>query len=312
MPDLPTHYHTRMLPAADAEARFGPLLAPPLDLRRRLGPVAEHVFAVVATLGGQTVGVGLGGVRPGTGIGEVLCLGAVAAARRRGIGSGLLIRLERALADAGCAVVQGTFRSDWTGADATAALLAAAGWQPPVAQKLLYKMEGRTLDGPRVLRALALPEGYTVSDWDSITDADRTRVADLLARDAATRPIGPFDQPVPAVPGLSVWLRHSGEIVGWHVVLAPEPRAIEHAGLYVAPEHRRSRAGLALVGEALRRHDAARALPAGTPGHAPETAVFAVEPRNDAMRALADAWFGADGVTKTTVWLAGKRLDATE
>lgn len=307
--DSPVRYHTGSLATDAAAARFGALLAPSLAHRRRNGPVAEHMVSVVATVDGQAVGVALGQVRPGTDVGEVLCLGVVPEARRRGTGRGLLARLETALADAGCPAVQGTFRSDWTGVEAVEALLAAAGWEPPVVQKLYYKVEGMAFMRQPVMQSVPVPEGYTVTDWDTLTDADRAHVEGLVAADVATAAISPFQHPGVVSPEFSVWLRHGGEIVGWHLVLVPSPPVVEYAGLYVAPEHRQSRAGLALVASSGWRH--VEAVRQGDTRFGPAeraVSVFAVEPRSREMRAFADAYFRGPGITETTVWLRGKRL----
>jgi GNAT superfamily N-acetyltransferase len=311
----PVRFVTDTLSADEAERRFAGLLAPSLAFRRRHGLVAEQVVSVVATLDGQPAGVALGGIRPGTGFGEVLCLNVAADVRRLGIGSGLLARLERGLADTGCRAVQGTFRSDWGGADATTGLLAAAGWDPPVVQKLYYKIRGSAFMSQPVMQSVPTPEGYEITDWDTLTEADRAHVEALVAADPATAALTPFQHPGAVSPEFSVWLRHGGEIVGWHLVLVASRRAVEYAGLYVTPEHRRSRSGLALVAASGWRHIAVLEQQAeagfGT-GEAPisDISLFAVEPQSREMRAFADAYFRRDGITETTVWLAGKRLGA--
>ena len=149
--------HAGAITAEDAAARFAGALVPSLEHRRRTGPVADGLVAVVAERDGLRLGVGLAQIRPGTDIGEVLCLAVDAGARRRGVGSALLARLEGALAGAGCPVSQGTYRSDWAGAAAVEALLAAAGWGAPTVQKLFYKVELRAFDALPEIRALTLP-----------------------------------------------------------------------------------------------------------------------------------------------------------
>lgn len=310
-PDLhsPVRYHTGSLTMVAATERLGTLLAPTLDYRRRHGPVAEHGIAVVATQDGQTVGTALGHVRPETDVGEVLSLGVVPGARRRGIGAGLLRRLETALADAGCPAVQGTFRSDWAGAEALGAFLDAAGWEPPVVQKLFYKVEGMAFMGQPVMQNVPVPEGYSVDDWSTLTDADRMHVEALVAADPAIAPFSPFQHSSVVSPEFSVWLRHGGTIVGWHVVLTPRPPIAETAGLYVAPEHRKSRASMALLSVSGWRH--IEAIEQGDTQFGPmarAVRVFAVEPQSREMRAFADAYFQGPGITETTVWMRGKRL----
>ncbi len=308
-PSPPARFHTGTLAAPVAAARFGALLAPTLEYRRTHGSVAEHVVTVVATVAEQPVGVALGQVVPGLGIGEVLSLGVVPEQRRRGVGSGLLARLETALADAGCPAVQGTFRSDWTGVEAVEALLDEAGWEPPVVQKLYYKIEGMAFMGQPVMQSVSVSEDYAITDWDTLTEADRARVEAIVAADPATAPISPFQHPGVVSEALSVWLRHGGEIVGWHLVLVSSPPIVEYAGLYVLPEHRKSRAGLALVAASGWRHvEAVRKGDVRFGSKDNAVSVFAVEPRSREMRAFADAYFRRPGITETTVWLRGKRL----
>ncbi|HEX8298962.1 MAG TPA: GNAT family N-acetyltransferase [Rubricoccaceae bacterium] len=301
------HYAVAPITAADAEARFAGLLAPTLASRRRQGPVAEHLVAAVASRSGQAVGVGLAQVRPGTTSGEVLALGVVPEARRQGIGAGLLSRLETAVADSGCPAVQGAYRDDWTGVDAVVGLLDAAGWDAPVVQKLYYKVPPGAFMSRAGFEAVRPPDGYTITDWASLSDADRAHVEAIVAADPATRAVSPFQHPGVVSPELSVWLRHGDEIVGWFLILIPSPVAVEYAGLYVVPEHRRSGAGLALIAACSARHFAA--LEDDGP-RVPANSLFAVEPHAREIQAFAQAYLERPGITKTTVWLAGKRLGA--
>ena len=303
----PVRYHTGALATDAAASRFDGLLAPTLAHRRRTGPVAEQVVAVVATEARQPVGVALGQVRPGLDVGEVLCLGVVPDARRRGTGRGLLARLETALADAGCPAVQGTFRSDWTGVEAVEALLDGAGWGPPVVQRLYFKVPpGRFMSRDQISQ-IKPPAGYEIADWSTLSTDDRAHVEALVAADPAAQPLSPFQHPDAVSAAMSVWLRHGGEIVGWHLVLVPTTVAVEYAALYVAPAHRKSGAGLALIAASGTRHFEERDPSIGAP-RVPETSLFAVEPQSGEMRAIAEAHFDRPGITKTTVWLRGKRL----
>jgi GNAT superfamily N-acetyltransferase len=311
---IPVRLHVGAVSAASAADRFGGLLAPSLAYRQRTGLLAERLVAVVAERDGGQLGIALGQVQPGTDVGEVLCLSVPEGERRRGVGSALLARLEGALAGAGCPVVQGTYRSDWPGAVATERLLAAAGWGAPVVQKLFYKVDLRAFDALPEIRALALPGGYSVDRWDTLTDADRAHVEAILDRDQAAQPTSPFQRPDLVSEAFSVWVRHEGKIVGWMALLQPSPTVMEYSGLYVVRRHRPSRAGVAAVAAAVRRQVAAidrHEAAGGDPGDGPPRfGIFAVEPWNGPMLAFARKWIGLPESTVTTVWLAGKRLAA--
>ena len=302
--------HAGTITAEDAAARFTGALVPSLEYRVRTGPVADGLVAVVAEQDGRRVGVGLAQVRPGTDVGEVLCLGVGKGTRRQGVGSGLLRGLERALAGAGCPAVQGSYRSDWQGAEATARLLASAGWGAPVVQKHLYKVDMPALDTHLQIRVPALPEGYSVDNWDTLSDADRAHVEAIVARDPATRPVDPFQRPDLVSHEFSVWIRHAGEVVGWMALHQPSPTVTELSGIYVVRAHRPSRAGVVAFAAAVRRQAAAieRHERDGSENSPPRICVFAVEPWNGAVRVFIRKWVGLPEVTETTVWLAGKRL----
>lgn len=312
MPDTSVHYRVGAILASEAETRFAGALAPSLGHRRRTGPVADHLVAVVAERDGRDLGVALGQVRPGADVGEVLCLAVAEGARRQGVGSGLLARLEGAIAGAGCPAVQGSYRSDWAGAAVTERLLASAGWEPPVVQQVFYKVDLRAFDALPEIRALALPEGYTVDGWDTLTDADRTHVEAIVARDPAARPTSPFQRPDLVSREFSVWIRCAGEIVGWMALLQPSPTVMEYSGLYILRAHRWSRAGVVAVAAAVRRQVEATERHERDGGGAqdgpPRFGVFAVEPWNGEMLAFARRWIHLHVATRTTAWLAGKRL----
>ena len=307
-PDI--RYAVGAVTAEQAGVRFAGALAPSLASRRRSGPVAEWLVAVVAERDGELLGVALGQVRPGTDVGEVLCLSVGEGARRQGVGSGLLRGLERALAGAGCPAVQGSYRSDWQGAEVTARLLASAGWGAPVVQKHLYKVYMPALDTHLQIRVPALPEGYSVDGWDTLSDADRAAVEAIVARDPAARPVDPFQRADLVSHESSVWVRHAGEVVGWVALLQPSPTVMEYSGLYVVRAHRPSRAGVAAIAASVRQHVAAieRHERDGSEGGPPRFCVFAVEPWNSAMRVFARKWIHLPEATVTTVWLSGKRL----
>lgn len=312
MPDPSVHYRVGAILASEAETRFAGTLAPSLGHRRRTGLVADGLVAIVAERDGRQVGVALGQIRPGTDVGEALCLSVAEGERRQGIGSGLLTRLEGAMAAAGCPAVQGAYRSDWPGAEATARLLASAGWEPPAVQKVFYKVDLPAFDAFLDLQALTLPDGTTVDGWDTLTDADRVHVEAIVARDPAARPVSPFQRPDLLSHAFSVWLRHDGEIVGWMALLQPRPTVMEYSGLYVDRAHRRGTAGIAAVAAAVRRQVAAierHERDGGGAQHGPPRfGVFAVEPWNGAMLEFARRWIRLEESTTTTVWLAGKRL----
>ena len=313
-PSVPVQYRVGAILAAEAETRFAGALAPSLGYRRRNGPVADHLVAAVARRDGRPVGRALGQVVPGTDVGEVLCLLVAEGERRRGVGSALLARLEVAIAGAGCPVVQGRYRSDWVGAAATERLLASAGWDPPVMQKLFYKGDLRAFDALPEIRAIALPEGYTVDAWDTLTGADRAHVEAIVARDPAARATSPFQRADLVSRDFSVWIRYRGEVVGWMALLQPTPTVMEYSGLYVVRAHRPSRAGIAAVAAAVRRQAAAidrhERDSGGAPGGPPRVAVFTVVPGNGPMRVFARKWIHLPEAKVTTVWLAGKRLAA--
>lgn len=187
-------------------------------LRPRMAKLPPHWFAIGAVLAGLPVGLALGFVDD-EGQAELVSLVVATTHRRKGLGK---LLLETWMADAlgrGAFSMSVRFVERGERREALCALLARAGWTPPVEDGLFVL--GRA--GPMV-RAVGswapVSEKLTkqsVYSFDPLclTAADLQRVKDLLSFDDAAQMQGPWRLWPRLEPKVSCLVRRQGELVGW-------------------------------------------------------------------------------------------------
>jgi hypothetical protein len=102
---------------------------------------------------------------------------------------------------------------------------------------------------------LALPPEYEIVDWVDLTAADRARIAE--PRDGRAwfpKTLDPFHFESEMETLNSLALRYHGEVVGWLITCRTGPTTMYYRCLFVREDLARLGRGLALIGEAIRRH----------------------------------------------------------
>lgn len=255
-------------PVAPSEAcRFEGLV--PFEARPVLHDLAAlgRVHALGATLMGRPIGLGLavrGWAEPKThtgappvGTAHLLSLAVARGWRRIGVGRALLDGLESSLAAAGVESV--TCRYALPSSDALVALEAlfrSAGWSAPEVTMLQCRAGRPILDAPLMRKQLQLPAEYEIVDWVDLTAADRARIAEPReGRAWFPETLDPFHFEPDMEILNSLALRYRGEVVGWLITRRTGPTTMYYRCLFVREDLARLGRGLALIGEAIRRHE---------------------------------------------------------
>jgi len=227
----------------------------------------DRVHAVGATLMGRPIGLGLavrgwaepetlGGAAPPAGTARVLTLAVARGYRRIGVGRALLDWLETSLAGKGVHAL--TCRYALPPSDTLVALEAlfhAAGWSAPEVTMLQCRAGRSILDAPLMRQQLRLPPEYEIVDWVDLTAADRARIAEPRQGQAwFPETLDPFHFEPDMEILNSLALRYHGEVVGWLITHRTGPTTMYYRCLFVREDLARLGRGLALMGEAIRRH----------------------------------------------------------
>jgi uncharacterized protein (TIGR03032 family) len=246
-----------------------PSLAPG---RAALERISGELLGLCAMADGAMVALALAERRSEGGAGLVSLMVAPSW-RRRGIGTGLLLRLQRFLASEGIVPLEVRYLATTLTSAAFEPILARLGWQAPRIEQLLLKGHSSRLVAVGWADRHPLLMPYSLVAWGLLSDRQRGVAADLGVQVLGP---GPDPEELQPDPQLSLALLHQGEPVGWLLVQRTGPDSVRYASLFVAPAHRGRARALALLHEGFRRQHAA-AIP---------LARAALAPGQDAMERL--------------------------
>ena len=238
-------------------------------------------MAIGVEVGDLPTGLALGRI-PGPGAAELLSLFVAPAFRGQGLGLALLEHLEEALIARQCRVASGVFMDGTPAARALERILAAAGWEPPVARMLIGRAQFPGLVLPTWVDRLAArpPAGAELFGWADLSAVERARLEgpDLRQYPAFLSPFAEADRMEPMN---SVGLRlDDGAIAGWMITHRLDRETIRYSKLFVREDLQGTGAGAVLLAEAIRRQAAS-----SVPGVS-----FGVMADNDPMLRLVRRW----------------------
>ena len=231
-----------------------------------LGRISGELLGLCALADGAMVALALAERRSEGGAG-LISLMVAPSWRRRGIGTGLLLRLQQFLASEGIAPLEVRYLANTLTTAALESILARLGWQAPRIGRLLLKGEGSRLAAADWGDRHPLRPPYSLVAWGQLSDRQRRAAADL-----GVQVLGPGPDPEELQPDhqLSLALLHHREPVGWLLVRRTGPDSVRYVSFFVAPAHRGRGRALALLHGGFRRQHAA-AIPlaraAIPPGH---------------------------------------------
>jgi ribosomal protein S18 acetylase RimI-like enzyme len=265
-----------------AASRYAPLTFPIYRPVLEAFTDAASIAGICASVDGKPVGLAIARVDSNQ-MASILSIYVAKAFRGRGIGSGLLGRLEIELAARGQTSAIICYVGETDGARVLERLLAARGWPPDGDRLLFFLIDGAITSAPWFDRAV-LPPPFEIASWTTVTAGERTALAESQTVESwIPDALGPFSLEESAEPLNSLVLRYRGAIVGWLLTEAFTATTIRYVNLYVKPalnKAGRTFASLALLAEGVRRQ--ARALGARSCGR------FEVLPGNIALLRFID------------------------
>lgn len=233
-----------------------PSLAPGSGALER---ISGELLGLCAMADGAMVALALA-ERRSAGDARLVSLMVAPAWRRRGIGTGLLRRLQPFLASEGISALEVRYIANTLTSAAFEPILARLGWPAPRIERWLLKGHSSRLAAVGWADRHPLRPPYSLVPWGEL---------DARQRRAAAHPgPGPDPEPLQADPQLSLALLHNGEPVGWVLVQRTGADSVRYASLFVAPAHRGRGRALALLHEGFRRQHAA-AIPLARAAIAP-------------------------------------------
>jgi len=218
------------------------------------------------------------------------------------LGTALLAALERNLQQRGASAVQASYRSSIEHRAALERVFERRGWDAPQAVRRLYRAQLGAIRHAPLLKANALPKGFSLFDWRDLASDERDAIRrrqDSSSTDAHPEALDPFQLPDRVEEQCSVGVRRDGQIAGWMVVHRLRDDVMQYTSLFVRPTLHRHQVARVLLAEAIRRQihrtDATRG-------------VGMVDLANAPILRFIDRHLQAHVDTTADLLLAGKRL----
>ena len=219
--------------------------APYLDFtfpmyRSLLGMADGRVVAIAASAwGGAPAGLALARIDSAEAA-TVLSVGVGFPWRRHGIGGALLAGMEEELRTRGCRTAECVYVAGNPSTSAVERLLQRRGWATPAPRTLICRAYRTVMNTAPWLTHPPPLDGATIFPWAELNQRERTALDPEIPPD--------FE------PANSLGLHFEGEVAGWIITHRVARSLLRYTRLFVKPELRGSRRGVALVAASARRH----------------------------------------------------------
>lgn len=230
-------------------------------------------LAIGASYFGRPIGVAL--ARRSCHLADLLALYVEPAYRRLGIATQLLERLEQLLNQRGCLHLSLLYDPEDCLAPALERLFAKRGWSRPTLSRLMVWFSEQSIQGCAWLRDTQFPSGFEVFPWGEVADEELEAIRQRQDTEPWYPPsLSPFSiPPAELVPFASLGLRYDGAIVGWSHCRMAASDTLLYETLFLSPEVRGQRVGLALAAEVVRR-SLGRGIPYAGWGTSPDNGLM--------------------------------------
>jgi GNAT superfamily N-acetyltransferase len=187
---------------------------------------------------------------------EIISLAVALPARNRGIGTALLLDIEKRLTGLGVSAFRLTYLAGHATTPALERVLQKCDWPLPIVDMYLYRM-GKTaqhltwLDWP-----FKPPPDLVLFDWVSLTPAEKEQIRHDPSLKYA-RSVSPFLDEAQIEPLNSLGLRYRGQIAGWIITHRLSPTTLRYSSVFVREDLRDlggMGVGVYLMGESIKRH----------------------------------------------------------
>lgn len=207
--------------------------------------------AIGALVGGQAAGLVVGEVIDGKG--AILSIAVGKEFRSRGIGSSLLLAMEKELAARGASSLKITYVTEKPTTPALVRLLEKCEWPAPEPKHLVCTSDKRMYTAPWMAN-YTLPPEFEVFRWVDLTAEERAALErSQRAEGWIPEGLSPFDYEGSLEPANSLGIRFKGEVVGWLITQPREPDAVCYSCSYLRPDLQKRARLVAVYAEGVRR-----------------------------------------------------------
>jgi len=177
--------------------------------------------------------------------------------QNRGVGKQLLTTLQENLREAGCKVVDGSFRQHWKAAPAMRKILDHNGWSSPEEELIIVKGEAKNVLKLFMDDRLELPEGFHFKPFTGLSHSDTAYIRKRKAEeDWYPDVLDPFTFGETINPITSLALMHGETVVGWVISHQIAKGLNEFTSLFIDSEVRSYKLAHLLMRETIhRQHD---------------------------------------------------------
>ena len=208
-------------------------------------------IAVGVALQGQPVGLVLVECLKDRYQANILSLVVAPGHRQQGIGTALLIQIEKMLTAASCQQIDFVYDLNLT-TPIIERMLKQQNWTPASAYSLQCLTNLETIEQAPFLNRYTFPQKFTLFPWSELTDLERSKI------DRRENGLNYPDELCPFRVGRieapsSIGVRDRDEVIGWSIVEQLTPNCVSYSSLFVRPEYRSIGLGLHLLVASINR-----------------------------------------------------------
>jgi GNAT superfamily N-acetyltransferase len=218
-------------------------------------------IAIGVALQGQPVGLVLVEYLKDRYQANILSLVVAPGHRQQGIGTTLLIQIEKILTVSSCQQIDFIYGLNLT-TPIIERMLDRQNWTPGSTHSLQCLTNLKTIEQAPFLTRYTCPQKFTIFPWSELTDRERSKIEqkenglnypDELCPFRAGRIEAPF----------SVGVRDRDEAIGWSIVEQLTPHCVSYSSLFVRPEYRSIGLGIHLLAASINRQNVDKSVPTG-------------------------------------------------
>ncbi|MBW4508807.1 MAG: GNAT family N-acetyltransferase [Scytonematopsis contorta HA4267-MV1] len=202
----------------------------------------------------KPVGLGLAESSSESEFAEILSIFVSPNYRNRGIGNGIIAKLQEELYLRGCSGARLSYTTGQPTTKALERILQKQDWLSPQAQQIVCKWNCQVTQVPWLQKSFRLPSEFKIFPWVEITDEERL----ALKKEQEENPwipsdLDPFINEEDFEPLNSLGLKYHEKVVGWLLTHRISPDTIRYTCSFVRPDLQRMGRVIPLYQEATQR-----------------------------------------------------------
>jgi len=214
----------------------------------------ESILALGVSIGSQPIGLIIAEITLNTNHAQILSLFVKPKYRNSGIGTALIVRLERYIIKSSfCKILELNYSYHSATVSALERLLNKQGWSQPQPQMLLCYSTTNILKNAPWLYSYLLPSSFRIFPLVELTVEEYQAIQQQQVL-APWYPeiLSPFKGELPVEPLNSLGLHYQGQVVGWMATHRISPDTIRYTSLFVRKDLQKMGRAIPLIAEAIK------------------------------------------------------------